>query len=205
MTHYDTLGVEPTATDKQIKSAYRRLAAKHHSDRAGGDDETMKAINLAYQTLSDPEMRKLYDETGSDDPKDRITDEDVADVLRSLLSSVITHTREDLPCLAIMRNALQKGRPELEQRVEDAEKLRDVLIKRRRRLRHKGKGANIFDDMFEVRIQAQISIIEKSKRAIVIGERALAMLDDYEEVYASQFEELLAGYSNRALLSDWRT
>lgn len=67
--YYKTLGVERTATDKEIKSAFRKLARKHHPDVNPGDKEAekrFKQINEAYQVLSDPEKRKKYDELGAD-------------------------------------------------------------------------------------------------------------------------------------------
>jgi preprotein translocase subunit Sec63 len=51
MTHYDTLGVSPDASDEDIKKAYRKLVMQHHPDR-GGDPEKFKRIQLAYETLS---------------------------------------------------------------------------------------------------------------------------------------------------------
>jgi curved DNA-binding protein len=64
---YDLLGVGPTATADEIRKAYRKLARKHHPDANKGDpkaEERFKTISAAYQVLSDPEKRKLYDEFG---------------------------------------------------------------------------------------------------------------------------------------------
>lgn len=58
--YYQTLGVPRTATDDEIKQAFRRLAMKHHPDR-GGDEKKFKEINEAYDTLSDPGKRQQYD------------------------------------------------------------------------------------------------------------------------------------------------
>ena len=51
MSHYDTLGVAPTATDEEIRAAYKRLAMKHHPDREGGDAEKFDAVKKAYEGL----------------------------------------------------------------------------------------------------------------------------------------------------------
>jgi len=58
--HYKTLGVQKTASQEEIKSAFRKLAAKHHPD-AGGDENKFKEISSAYDTLKDPDRRAKYD------------------------------------------------------------------------------------------------------------------------------------------------
>jgi curved DNA-binding protein len=69
--YYETLGVERGADADAIKRAYRKLALKHHPDRApeGKRDEaekTFKLVNEAYEVLSDPEKRERYDRVGAD-------------------------------------------------------------------------------------------------------------------------------------------
>lgn len=62
--YYAELGVVPDADDQTIKQAYRKLAREYHPDARPGDgkaEERFKAINAAYQTLSDPEKRQKYD------------------------------------------------------------------------------------------------------------------------------------------------
>ena len=60
MDHYQTLGVKPESDPKTIKTAYRKLASKHHPDK-GGDQEQFKKIQKAYETLSDPNKKAEYD------------------------------------------------------------------------------------------------------------------------------------------------
>ena len=65
--YYETLGVAKNATEKEIRSAYRRLARKHHPDVNHGDtnaEAKFKEINEAYQVLSDADSRKKYDRFG---------------------------------------------------------------------------------------------------------------------------------------------
>lgn len=67
--YYETLGVARGATEKEIRSAYRRLARKHHPDVNQGDkgaEARFKRINEAYQTLSNPDSRRKYDQFGAD-------------------------------------------------------------------------------------------------------------------------------------------
>ena len=66
--YYKTLGVDRTADAETIKKAFRKLARQHHPDANKGDkkaEEKFKEINEAYEVLSDPEKRKLYDQLGS--------------------------------------------------------------------------------------------------------------------------------------------
>src|SRR5207247_109176 len=66
--YYSTLGVAKTATEKDIKQAFRRLARKHHPDVNPGDksaETKFKEISEAYEVLGDPEKRKKYDELGA--------------------------------------------------------------------------------------------------------------------------------------------
>lgn len=58
--YYSILGVKKTATEKDIKKAYRNLAKTHHPDK-GGDEEKFKLISVAYETLVNNEKRSLYD------------------------------------------------------------------------------------------------------------------------------------------------
>jgi curved DNA-binding protein len=60
---YQTLGVNRDATADDIKQAYRKLASKHHPDR-GGDTRAFQEIQIAYDTLSDPQRRAAYDNPG---------------------------------------------------------------------------------------------------------------------------------------------
>ena len=59
MDYYEVLGVNENSSSDDIKKAYRKLSLKHHPDR-GGDIETFKRINEAYQTLGDDQKRNSY-------------------------------------------------------------------------------------------------------------------------------------------------
>jgi curved DNA-binding protein len=68
--YYETLGVAKTASADEIKSAFRKLARKHHPDVAkpkekSAAEEKFKQINEAYEVLSDPEKRQKYDQLGA--------------------------------------------------------------------------------------------------------------------------------------------
>lgn len=63
--YYDILGVSKNASEDEIKKAYRKAAMKNHPDK-GGDPEKFKELGQAYEVLSDPEKKELYDQYGED-------------------------------------------------------------------------------------------------------------------------------------------
>ncbi len=71
--YYEVLGVSRDATQEEIKRAYRRLARKYHPDVSSEPDaeERFKEVNAAYEVLSDPERRAMYDRFGTDSPTAR--------------------------------------------------------------------------------------------------------------------------------------
>lgn len=72
-TVYEILEIAKDANDDQIKKAYRKLALKYHPDK-GGDAKLFQALSLAHSIVSDPEKRKIYDQTGNVDSEEASQD-----------------------------------------------------------------------------------------------------------------------------------
>ena len=62
--YYEVLGVSKTASDDEIKKAFRKLAVQHHPDKEGGNEDKFKEINEAYEVLTDKQNRQRYDQFG---------------------------------------------------------------------------------------------------------------------------------------------
>ncbi len=110
MNPYDVLGIQITATQEEIKAAYKKLSAQYHPDRNqdAGASEMMKNINVAYDLLSDPKKRKRYDETG-DMSAASTFDRDVQDIVVSMFICYITaNDTLDYDMKAAMKSSLAK-------------------------------------------------------------------------------------------------
>ncbi len=66
--YYKTLGLEKTASQDEIKKAFRKMAHKYHPDKSSGDETKFKEVNEAYQVLSNEQKRAQYDRFGSAGP-----------------------------------------------------------------------------------------------------------------------------------------
>lgn len=62
--YYELLGISKSASDDEIKKAFRKKAIEHHPDKAGGDEAKFKEINEAYEVLKDERKRQRYDQFG---------------------------------------------------------------------------------------------------------------------------------------------
>ena len=77
--YYRTLGIAKTATEEEIKKAYKKMALRYHPDKnkAAGAEEKFKEIAEAYEVLSDKSKREIYDKYGEEGLKGKSGKADV--------------------------------------------------------------------------------------------------------------------------------
>lgn len=102
MSHYDELGVAADATAAEIKRAYRSKAYQKHPDK-GGDAAEFATVANAYEVLSDPVRRQLYDATGQD--REPSIEAEVERILMQLFSAALDDLDADI--VATVRKAIR--------------------------------------------------------------------------------------------------
>lgn len=175
MTHYETLGVERSASAEEIKAAYRRRSSAAHPDKGGSDDE-MQAVNRAYETLSDPERRKAYDESGSDSLRAPI-EQEARDALLQLFKAAIDH-EADNPVRDAGAMLAEHARRISDNHVK-AMALRVRLAGRRDKVRVKS-GENLVQMLIDQQVRQLAQQISSMERALEINRIARDMMTAYE-------------------------
>ena len=176
---YATLGVEPSATQADIKRAYQRAAMRAHPDRHGGDDSEFKAIAEAYELLSDPESRAHYDEFG-EAPASGPTMEDSArqHLITMFLNMAKSQSWRPARYVAAMRRTIS----------DDIIQGNTALATTRNELRRMPKAApkgpeewNIFEAAINQQRQQAELAMEDARQKIAMLEAAMTMLEPYED------------------------
>ena len=175
MNHYETLGVPPTATQIQIKQAYRKLAQKTHPDKSDMGD--FKAVQGAYKILKDPQSRAEYDKQGMLNPEYKAA----IKKLQNTAIQVIVNSEYDVDIilqLTINVNTYISGlRAEQEKSVLEGQKFKRV----KRKLKTKSTfSRNIFIEKIEATQEQIEKHIKTITDKISMAEKMLEILDFYE-------------------------
>lgn len=179
--HYKTLRVKRKATQQEIKDSYRELARELHPDKKDGNAEKFKELANAYEILSNPERRKLYDLTGGD-VTDVEFDRKAGALLQQIFQLIVTQRGlakiESIDMIKVMNERLDLGMSELKKNIDTARKSRVMIGKILKRVKHKST-MNPISVMLKHEIQKHTETITKSKQEQEVGKRATAMLKEY--------------------------
>lgn len=182
MNHYDTLGLASTATPKEIKAAWRRLSAKYHPDREGGSDEAMQEINAAYDVLSDPQRRALYDQLGFDADANKL-DEAAAALVADTFGHLLGEPG-DFDLVVRARSILGQGREVKSEQTKRLREMAHALERKRDRVRLRKGAQHGQRDLYAALIAQRIGRLqaeaESASLGLAIVDRALELLTDYE-------------------------
>ena len=170
MNLYAILGVPQDASQEQVTAAYRRLRSSTHPDK-GGKESMFDRIQKAYEVLSDPARRALYDANGTTDmPLDRVH-EGAAGLFLAMLS------RPDP--IQSAKDEIRQKRYALEQRIVQVERSATRDEKKLDRILRRSDGPNFLKGILEEHIKQQNAQIAALKLDIKLCEGISALLEGY--------------------------
>jgi curved DNA-binding protein CbpA len=182
---YKILSVPRSATAAAIKAAYRAAVQSAHPDR-GGDPENFIRIVKAFDLLSDPEARRLYDETGDVDENAvasfrRDVIKILADMFDAAVSTAVA-TGLDLGKVDFvqqMTSAVRAGLVEARNGQNRADRDIAALGKLRQRIKRADAGQNLFAERLEAQISARTEQHVQARRRVLLLETAVVELGNY--------------------------
>jgi DnaJ-class molecular chaperone len=177
MNPYEILGVPKDATPADIRKAFRAQAAKHHPDK-GGDGEDMSELNVAYETLNDPEKRKRYDATGDCEPPSKL--QSAAEELVMTLFVQATDQAPDADVLDAIANHLRGIHVEAHRNAASYRDRLTKLAKIRKRYKHKGGRRDFLNLFFEKRREQFEQAVKQCEKQAEVALRACELIQEYE-------------------------
>ena len=183
---YSILGLGRSAKQAAIKTAYRERVRHSHPDRGGNSDDFI-AIVKAFGLLSDPETRRLFDETGIIDIDGlRNHRRDVAIVLADMFDTAVqTAVSSGLELtgvnfITLMSTAVTKGVAEAQQQSKAIEAEIKALSALTKRIRRNDDHPNLFVERLNAQVQAKTEQHTATRRRLLILETAGIELGNYE-------------------------
>lgn len=189
MDPYETLGVDRTAADADIKRAYKRKASRAHPDRKTGDAKQMAEVNRAYDLLCTPERRKAFDETGATGPVQTFETKVDTVVMQAFAAEI--NSPGNMAEAAHRR--IQLGQ---QQRAQQAAMLHDEIAKlarRRKNVRKTGAGANLAHRVIDEKLQQMKQAKAAMAEQMDVLKEAAARVREYKEDNAQVFDHRMPG------------
>lgn len=179
MTFYEILGIDPSATPTAIRAAYRKKASELHPDKNHGKTgEEMALVQQAYDCLSDPTRRKMYDSDGVDLNPATIQSEALDLVTRHVNLAL---DEEDPEILASVYGSLVNLQIAADGALLSAKLKRKNLAKRVGRFKKKKEGDNLIHRLIEKKITGLDVETATLKRQQALLQAAFELVADYSE------------------------
>jgi len=184
---YKILGTTIQSTQEEIKSAYRKLAQKHHPDRDHGDTEKFQAIKEAYEVLSNPDRREKYDLTG--DTEQTNVKQLAAGALVSLFNQMLKQYVQDdrLSLLDLVSKNNEQKKRDLERGLAVLTENQKLLNKKINNITTK-TGNNLYRGVVQEQLNTISIEIKQISDGIEIAIEIEKLLEDYSEVAPKQRE-----------------
>lgn len=204
---YETLGINRKANKKEIKKAYRGKAKIHHPDHKGNPDDFSK-INMAYSILIDDKKRKCYDETGKTNPDTKDEAKSVAyDRLGQLFLEIVVKKKDSihkLDVIGLLKDVILNQVEKCKGIINEEKQIRMYFKKIRKRIKHKGRGINIFDAIIEDKIRNCNFMISQNEFELKIFDEMKKVLKDFDFDY-DKVEKVygMNRYTTKASFFDW--
>lgn len=173
---YEILGISETATQEEIKNAFRKKAKECHPDLMNGDTEKMKEINKAYAILKDPAKREHYDRTGEEKDVD-----DTIDVLIIIALELTELLIKDNPnnVNKWLDKKKENSRKNFEETLKNLEKDRDKYKKFLNRILKK-PDKDFVGDTVKTKIANKEFTIKKLKEEYDLRKEVFTLFKEYK-------------------------
>ena len=175
MNHYETLNIKPDATPDEIKSAYRAKANETHPDK-GGDAAEFAPVATAYKTLIDPELRLLYDTTGS--AKRTPIEVEVQNILMAMFNDALAQDG-DFEMLAYIKKKVDDGGKQIPVEVKRLKDRQKKLTKKRGKIT--SKGVNLFQQLCDAELRNIDGQLANLDHQSVVHKAVVKAIREYKE------------------------
>lgn len=179
---YDILGIGPAASEPEIKTAWRQFSKVHHPDK-GGDKETFQRGQHAFEILSDPVKRRIYDETGDSNFAHNRQVEMERGIL-DVINAVIQEQGETVNLIEASKERFRRSRMQFIQQGASAETQLQRFEKLKSRIRFRpvnGSERNIIADFFESRIAGCRQGIQAAAQSVKMVDDCIDLLQAWED------------------------
>lgn len=180
MSHYDTLGVQRTASAADIKKAWRRKSSAAHPDRQGGSTQAQQALNAAYEVLCSPERREHYDRTGEDGPKSSTPAQEAAAMLERFFQDSLAH---DAPVMEFVEACIDNLEQEARGAIVGIDR-KTVRLKRKRQALKHPSASNPFHDLVDRELAQAAATRASAETLLTITPIVRQLLGEYRSTEA---------------------
>lgn len=182
MDPYKILMVDIKTPADLIKQSYRDLSKRWHPDKLHGDAEKFKEIAEAYEILSDPEKKKMYDETGlvyNEKQMEKKAQELVHQVFKTLIGQYGMERILSMDVIAELKSLMDMGIQEVDKKIMEAKKEMAVAERVLGKFTFKEEH-NPIKDLLEADIHRHEATIRQMKSETVIAKRTYSLLKNYK-------------------------